>query len=115
MNIKARSCPTAAGFRQIVALACLLTFALTVSGGAFAQGEFTIKARHAILVDYETGSVLFQHNADELMTPASMSKLMTLAVLFRAIKAGQIKLEDEFVMSENAWRRGGGPSGTSAM
>ena len=82
---------------------------------ALAQGDFTIKARHAILVDAETGSVLFQHNADELMVPASMSKLMTLAVVFRALKTGQIKLEDEFLMSENAWRRGGGPSGTSAM
>jgi D-alanyl-D-alanine carboxypeptidase (penicillin-binding protein 5/6) len=77
--------------------------------------EFTIKAKQAILMDADSGAVLFQHNADELMPPASMSKLMTLAVVFRAIKTGQIKLDDEFLMSENAWRKGGAPSGTSAM
>ncbi|MEQ1651997.1 MAG: D-alanyl-D-alanine carboxypeptidase family protein [Hyphomicrobium sp.] len=76
---------------------------------------FTTKAPRAILMDAGTGAVLFQVRADELAPPASMSKLMTLAVLFKAIKAGQIKTSDEFVMSVNAWRNGGAPSGTSAM
>jgi serine-type D-Ala-D-Ala carboxypeptidase (penicillin-binding protein 5/6) len=76
---------------------------------------FTTKAPRAILMDAATGAVLFQQRADELAPPASMSKLMTLAVLFRAMKAGQIKPTDEFVMSVNAWRNGGAPSGTSAM
>ncbi|MBV1695552.1 MAG: D-alanyl-D-alanine carboxypeptidase [Hyphomicrobiales bacterium] len=80
-------------------------------GGA----DFTTKVRQAILMDATTGAVLFQARADELAPPASMSKLMTLAVLFRAIKRGEVKLTDEFLMSENAWRRGGAPSGTSAM
>ncbi|NJO22059.1 MAG: D-alanyl-D-alanine carboxypeptidase [Sphingomonadales bacterium] len=66
-------------------------------------------------MEADSGTVLFQHNADELMPPASMSKLMTLAVIFKALKTGQIKLEDEFLMSVNAWRNGGAPSGTSAM
>lgn len=82
---------------------------------AQANNEFTIKARQAYLMDAESGAVLFQHNADQLAPPASMSKLMTLAVAFRALKEGKIKLSDEFLMSENAWRKGGGPSGTSAM
>src|SRR5581483_4213708 len=56
-----------------------------------------------------------QHNADQLVPPASMRKLMPLAVIFKALKAGEIKLEDEFLMSVNAWRSGGAPSGTSAM
>lgn len=77
--------------------------------------DLTTKARQAILMDADSGAVLFQHNADELMAPASMSKLMTLAVVFKALKTGQIKLEDEFLMSVNAWRSGGAPSGTSAM
>jgi serine-type D-Ala-D-Ala carboxypeptidase (penicillin-binding protein 5/6) len=85
------------------------------SAAAAQQSEFTIKARQAILTDADSGAVLFQHNADELAPPASMSKLMTLAVTFRALKQGTIKPEDEFLMSENAWRKGGGPSGTSAM
>ncbi len=92
-------------------LACLLPIA------AMAQDPpaFATKAERAILMDAETGSVLFQYKADELAAPASMSKLMTLAVLFKAMKAGQIKPTDEFVMSVNAWRKGGAPSGTSAM
>lgn len=80
-----------------------------------AQGALSTKAKNAILVDHDSGAVLYQHAADDLVYPASMSKLMTLAVLFKAIKDGKVKLEDEFLMSENAWRKGGAPSGTSAM
>jgi D-alanyl-D-alanine carboxypeptidase (penicillin-binding protein 5/6) len=58
---------------------------------------------------------MYQRNGDELMYPASMSKLMTLAVVFKALKAGEISPQDEFFMSEYAWRKGGAPSGTSAM
>jgi D-alanyl-D-alanine carboxypeptidase (penicillin-binding protein 5/6) len=75
----------------------------------------TTRAERAVLMDAESGAIVFQHNADELAPPASMSKLMTLAVVFRAIKAGEIKLDDDILISVNAWRRGGGPSGTSAM
>jgi D-alanyl-D-alanine carboxypeptidase (penicillin-binding protein 5/6) len=82
---------------------------------AAAEAVFTTKAPRAILMDAATGAILFQQNADELAPPASMSKLMTLAVLFRAIKDGHIHKTDEFVMSVNAWRNGGAPSGTSAM
>ena len=66
-------------------------------------------------MDAGTGAILFQYKADDLAPPASMSKLMTLAVLFKAIKDGKIKTSDEFIMSVNAWRKGGAPSGTSAM
>jgi len=80
-----------------------------------AESGFATKAPRAILMDAESGATLFQQNADELAPPASMSKLMTLAVLFRAIKDGHIHKTDEFVMSVNAWKHGGAPSGTSAM
>jgi serine-type D-Ala-D-Ala carboxypeptidase (penicillin-binding protein 5/6) len=79
------------------------------------ESAFTTKAERAILMDVVTGAVLFQTKADELAAPASMSKLMTLAVLFKAIKDGKIGTSDEFVMSENAWRKGGAPSRTSSM
>lgn len=79
------------------------------------QGGFTTKARNALLMDYDSGSIIFQKAADELVPPASMSKLMTLAVLFRALKDGTYTLETEFETSENAWRTGGAPSGTAAM
>ncbi len=82
-----------------------------------ADGEFQSRSRQAILVDAETGAVMFQKAAEERMYPASMSKLMTLELLFKALKSGQLKPEDQFVMSVNAWRTGGAVSrlGTSAM
>ena len=100
-----------------LAIAALIAgiFVSTADLARAADSAFTTKAQRAILMDAETGAVLFQQNADQLAPPASMSKLMTLAVLFRAIKTGRIKLTDEFVMSVNAWRNGGAPSGTSAM
>ena len=75
----------------------------------------TIKAPQAVLMDAESGAIVFQRGGDDLMYPSSMSKLMLLAVAFKALKAGEIKLGDEFFMSEYAWRKGGAPSGTSAM
>ena len=100
-----------------LAIAALIAgfFVSTAELAEAADSAFTTKAQRAILMDAETGAVLFQQNADQLAPPASMSKLMTLAVLFHAIKSGHIKLTDEFVMSVNAWRNGGAPSGTSAM
>jgi serine-type D-Ala-D-Ala carboxypeptidase (penicillin-binding protein 5/6) len=108
------------GFRRCVAACSVLLLAtIAMVGAAVAQGsapaEMKTSAKQAILIDANTGAVLFQHNADELAPPASMSKLMTLAVVFRALKEGRIKLEDEFLFSVNAWRTGGAPSGTSAM
>jgi len=102
-------------------IAAMLAFVVPLASGAMAAEQSTgadavsIKAPHAMLMDADTGAIIFQRAADELIYPASMSKLMTLAVAFKAIKAGEIKLEDEFFMSEYAWRKGGAPSGTSAM
>src|SRR5215469_4322383 len=69
----------------------------------------------AILIEATSGSVLFEKNADELRAPSSMMKLMTAEVVFHALKEGTVKLTDEYRVSENAWRRGGAPSGTSTM
>jgi serine-type D-Ala-D-Ala carboxypeptidase (penicillin-binding protein 5/6) len=80
-----------------------------------AQSGFETKAKHAILMNADANLVLYEKEADELVPPASMSKLMTLAVVFRELKAGHIKLEDQFKVSEHAWRTGGAPSGSSAM
>ncbi|MEO1265929.1 MAG: D-alanyl-D-alanine carboxypeptidase family protein, partial [Pseudomonadota bacterium] len=95
----------------------LSAVALMVSGTASVaqKSGFTTKAKQAILIDATSNAVLFAKNADERMSPASMSKLMTLAVIFRGLKAGQLKPDDKFEMSVNAWRTGGAPSGTSAM
>lgn len=69
----------------------------------------------AILMEASSGSVLFEKNADELRAPSSMMKMMTAEVVFNAIKKGDVKLSDEYRISENAWRRGGAPSGGSTM
>ncbi|MDU6241137.1 MAG: D-alanyl-D-alanine carboxypeptidase family protein, partial [Bradyrhizobium sp.] len=66
-------------------------------------------------MEANSGSVLFEKNADELRAPSSMMKLMTAEVVFNAVKEGTIKLNDEYRISENAWRRGGAPSGGSTM
>jgi serine-type D-Ala-D-Ala carboxypeptidase (penicillin-binding protein 5/6) len=82
-------------------------------GGA--QQAFQTAAPFAILMDFESGAVLYEKAADELMVPASMAKLMTIELLFKALAEGKVKPEDEFLISESAWRRGGGPSGGSSM
>jgi D-alanyl-D-alanine carboxypeptidase (penicillin-binding protein 5/6) len=101
--------------RSMLVLALVMAFALGATSSAGAQAEFNVKAAQAILMDADTGAIMYQRNPDDLMYPASMSKLMTLTVLFKALKAGEVKLSDEYLMSENAWRKGGAPSGTSAM
>ena len=104
------------GLAVLPLLLALLVFATRpVVAQAEKPIDGQIKAPQAILMDADTGAIMFQRNADQLMHPASMSKLMLVAVLFKALKAGEIKLTDQYKMSENAWRRGGAPSGTSAM
>jgi len=76
---------------------------------------FQIAAPTAILIDGDSGSVLFEKNADALLPPASLSKLMTTEVVLNEIRQGRLNLTDEFIVSENAWRKGGAPSHTSSM
>jgi D-alanyl-D-alanine carboxypeptidase (penicillin-binding protein 5/6) len=100
----------------LLTLALLLSHALLLAPHATAQGGgFNTRAKAAVLLDADTGAILYQNNADELLPPASVSKLMTAAVVFRALKEGRLKLTDEFTMSEHAWRTGGAPSRTSSM
>src|SRR6185312_13439539 len=63
-------------------------------------------AKQALIVDYETGSVLYDKNADEPVHPASMTKLMTLYLLFEQLKQGKLKLDDTYTVSQTAWARG---------
>ena len=73
------------------------------------------KAKQAVLTDFETGTVLFEKNADQPMPPASMSKLMTAYIIFEKLKNGSLHEDDVFVVSENAWRKGGAKTGSSTM
>lgn len=95
-----------------------VTLAIVGSPAPAQQGRdqgFQTSAPHALLMDAATSAVLFEKGADDLVPPASMIKVMTAAILFEEIKQGRLKLDDEFIISENAWRKGGAPSGGSAM
>jgi len=110
--------PARFALRTAVALAFALGQLATSVHPASAQqqtGDPVLKSAQAILMDAETGSVLFQRNADEPVPPASMSKLMLLIMMFMALRSGELKLDADFLMSEHAWRTGGAPSRTSSM
>lgn len=103
--------------RNVVStLLVALSFALAAPGARaqFLPG-FQVNASHAILMDYESGTVLYEKHADEPWPPASLTKLMTMELVFHEIKGGHLKLEEELVVSVNAWRKGGAPSGGSTM
>lgn len=68
---------------------------------------FEISAREAILVDETTGTILYQKNADAPTEPSSMTKLMTVYLLFEKLASGTLTLEDTLPVSEKAWRKGG--------
>lgn len=102
-------------FATRIAAALAAIFALVTAAGAAAQEQFDTSAPYALLMDYESGTILYQKNADERMEPASMAKLMTVAVVLDLVRDGALSLEDEFFISENAWRTGGAASGGSTM
>jgi len=87
----------------------------SVQGAKKDDHAFDGDAPTAILMEATSGSILFEKNADELRAPSSMMKLMTAEVVFNALKEGKVKLTDEYRISENAWRKGGAPSGGSTM
>lgn len=93
----------------------VLAATLALCMPAFAQADFDTQARFAILMDQESGTVIFQKDADLPMEPASMAKLMTIAVVFHELADGRLKMSDEFFVSEHAWRTGGASSGGSTM
>jgi D-alanyl-D-alanine carboxypeptidase (penicillin-binding protein 5/6) len=96
------------------AVGCAAAAPNPVSGPKSSEGYQTAAA-HAILIEADSGSVLFEKAADDLIPPASLSKLMTQEVVFNEIRQGRLKPTTEFIVSTNAWRRGGAPSHTSSM
>ncbi len=108
------SVPGLRGLRWAVAVGVVL--ALVAGGGGRAQAQgFQTAAPHAILIDADSGSVLFEKAADELFSPASMAKLMTAEIVFHEIRQGRLSMDSEFQISEDAWRRGGAGGGGSSM
>lgn len=84
-------------------------------GPARAQSAFQTHVPAAILLDADTGTILFEKDADRAFPPSSLAKVMTAAVVFGQIKAGKITPDTPFIVSVDAWRRGGGPSRGAAM
>lgn len=105
--------------RRLKAFRTVAVFIVACAGffaAASAQSQsFQTQAPYAILVDADSGTVLFEKAADELFAPASMAKLMTVELVFRELQQGRITMDTEFTISENAWRKGGGRADGSSM
>jgi D-alanyl-D-alanine carboxypeptidase (penicillin-binding protein 5/6) len=94
----------------------LLVAAVVSLGATIAQAQvIETSAREALLLDFETGTVMLSKGADQPMPPSSMSKLMTTLMVFEQLKSGRLSLDDTFTVSENAWSKGGAASGGSTM
>ncbi len=97
-------------------LTCLLIACTLIIWPAAAQVPFIdTEASHAAILDHDTGTVLFEKNGSEPMIPASMTKMMTVMVVFDRLARGEVSLSDRFRTSERAWAEGGWASGGSTM
>lgn len=85
-----------------VAICLSLIFNISINASAVET-----KSKQAIVVDFQTGAILFEKAANEKMAPSSMSKLMTVYLAFDLIKTGQLKMDQEFHVSEKAWKMEG--------
>ncbi|MHA1113777.1 MAG: D-alanyl-D-alanine carboxypeptidase family protein [Alphaproteobacteria bacterium] len=101
--------PTAATQTAIFGRSAFLAVFVLLSALLFAPAAWALetKAKQAILIDATTGAVLLEKDADTPMPPSSMSKMMTIYLLFDALKSGSLSLDDTFAVSRRAWRWGG--------
>ncbi len=101
-------------FSFLIALAMI--FGSTGAGWSQAKSQlFETRAKQAVMVDAETGTILYSKDGDKLIPPASLAKLMTMEVVFHALKVGRLNMEDKFAVSKNAWTKGGAKAGGSTM
>ncbi len=98
-------------FIAVIVWSCL------TSSSTFAQetAVFESLAKQAILIDGKSGLIFYEKDADTAIPPASMSKLVTQAIVFDGLKRGELKLDQTIKISENAWKRGGSKAGGSTM
>lgn len=88
---------------------------ISAAGAQERQAAFETSAKQAILFDFSTQAVLFERNADQKIAPGALAKIMTAALVFRELRESRLKLEDDMVVSADAWRRGGAVSGQANM
>jgi len=93
--------------KRLVGIAATVGLMAITTNLASAAAGIDTKARNAIIIDYDTGAVLLDKNADQPMPPASMSKIMTAYLVYDALKKGKLALDDILPVSEKAWRTGG--------
>ena len=94
-------------FKKINILILFILLLFFLSYKSFANNQIETLANYAIVIDYDTKKILLNKNSDEVMFPASMSKLMTAFVVFSQLSSKKISLEDTFRVSEKAWKKGG--------
>ncbi len=108
--------PAGPAFQAILSrTAAVLVTALALAVAPAGAQTFQTAAPHAILIDAESGAVLFEKAPDEPFAPASMAKLMTTELVFGALKEGRLTMDSEFTVTEDAWKRGGAGGGGSSM
>jgi serine-type D-Ala-D-Ala carboxypeptidase (penicillin-binding protein 5/6) len=128
LQVRRREVGFAGGFARLAAAGLLVAAATlglitdgTVALGAAPtltstkNGSFQTNVPNVILIEAQSDSVLFEKDADQPVEPASLAKLMTLEFVFNEIAHGRLKLDDQFTISENTWRKGGAPSHGSTM
>ncbi|MGB0572097.1 MAG: D-alanyl-D-alanine carboxypeptidase family protein [Alphaproteobacteria bacterium] len=93
--------------RRIRNTLLVLTAFAVIAPAQAAPPTFQTTARQAILIDFDTGAVLFEKDSDSSMFPASMSKIMTSLLVFDELRAGRLEMDSTFRVSEKAWRKGG--------
>ena len=91
----------------------LIVIFFSLAPNSYAAKKISVDAISTILVDYHTNDVLFEDNADHKIYPASMTKIMTAIIAFDLLKKGEVTLDEEFPVSETAWRMS--KSGYSSM
>ncbi|MGE4220887.1 MAG: D-alanyl-D-alanine carboxypeptidase family protein [Alphaproteobacteria bacterium] len=96
-------------FHRIAGICRFFAVALALSAVPLAAdaAELETPARSAMVLDFDTGEILFAKNLDMRIEPASMTKMMTIYMLFERLHSGALSLDDTFMVSENAWRKGG--------
>ncbi len=101
--------------RSIAFLCAFLALFCVASQAQEIAPAFETKAKNAILIDGKSGEIFFEKDADTPVPPASMSKLVLQSIVFDMLQSGDLKVDQEFIVSVDAWRRGGGAAGGSTM
>ncbi|MBO6578925.1 MAG: D-alanyl-D-alanine carboxypeptidase [Thalassospira sp.] len=92
---------------RVVAGAFIFGSVMAMSMSFASAQAIETSAREAFIMDFDTGAVLLDKEGDTLTEPASMTKMMTVHMLFKYIKDGRVSMDDTFHVSEKAWRKGG--------